>query len=241
MKLKLTWQRLHSNHFLFPLHFAFSFFSSQGTLAFWHCLYLYTSVYVYSILFPSSMYSDSTLQQLIGLAYMVDSTYIVLFFLCLFTTSSKCTMFTGVILICGFSLSLSLSRTLPLSLCMILFVLTHIQKTCPGVGSRLLPAKLFFGSTFYSIRLCQACEGSNIYDCPSWEVGGDGNLGTDVQATLGQRHRYVKWWCLQKSANTLQSPSTRKDHCTKDCDIVWQLPDRKDKTESAWKVLYGFF
>ena len=32
----------------------------------------------------------------------------------------------------------------------------------------------------------------------------------DVQATLGQRHRYVKWWCLQKSANTLQSPSPRK-------------------------------
>lgn len=38
----------------------------------------------------------------------------------------------------------------------------------------------------------QACGGSNIYDCPSWEVGGDGNLGTltlksdmDLQATLG--------------------------------------------------------
>lgn len=55
------------------------------------------------------MYSDSTLQQLIGLSYMVDSTYIVLFSLCLFTTSSKCTMFTGVVLICGFSLSLSVS------------------------------------------------------------------------------------------------------------------------------------
>lgn len=32
-----------------------------------------------------------------------------LFSLCLFTTSSTCTMFTGVVLICGFSLSLSVS------------------------------------------------------------------------------------------------------------------------------------
>ena len=167
MKLKLTW-RLHSNHVLFPFHFAFSSFSCSSLIFSGHSclltLFIFTSVYVYSILFPSSMYSDSTLQQLIGLSYMVDSTYIVLFSLCLFTTSSKCTMFTGVVLICGFSLSLSLSRSLPLSLSMILFVSTYIPKTCPGVGRRLLPAKLFFGSTFHSIRLwiVVLCTGNRL-------------------------------------------------------------------------------
>lgn len=191
MKLKLTWQRLHSNHVLFPFHFAFSSFSCSSLIFSGHSclltLFIFTSVYVYSILFPSSMYSDSTLQQLIGLSYMVDSTYIVLFSLCLFTTSSKCTMFTGVVLICGFSLSLCLA----LSLFLYLWFYSYrriFQRLARGLDAVCFQPSCFSGALFtpsdfellyYALVIvCQACEGSNIYDCPSWEVGGDGNLET---------------------------------------------------------------
>ena len=158
---------------------------------------------------------------------------LVLFSLCLFTTSSKCTMFTGVVLICGFSLSLSVSLSPSFSIYDSIRIDAYSKDL---VGRRLLPARPVKAATSTTVHHGK-WEAMAILKLLCLMLKSDMN----VQATLGQRHRYVKWWCLQKSASTLQSPNTRKDHSTKDCNIVSQLPDQKDKTESAWKVLYGFF